>query len=668
LTQPPEGRKVAPVAVLPPPRARDVAGAQAPDIALAEALAAVHRAGSSRAVAEALTDRAQALVPCGRVEVLLVPPSAGPPVRAGRGEAPEAVPLERLVDGLRQLASPPRAEPVALPPGLSPPGPEVGGWLLLPVLAPGKGAAGALQLVRPVKGAFDEADVARLGQLVMAAGLALERLEREAPPAASERLRLLLESLAEGFLSLDARGQVLECNARAAALLGLTPEQLRGQEPWTAVPALMGGHLHERLMAALGERQPVRFLVALPPRTWLEVSTVPVGEELWVLATDITQREEAQALVAQGEERTRLLGERFQVALDAAQMAFWETNLLTGQVFRSQGHDRLYGYSEPLAEWTHEMFLASLHPEDRPGVDAQVAGIFSGQVGDYTSTYRTRWPDGSWHWLISRARVLRDGEGRAVVVRGALLDITALKETEQALTQAVRVRDDFLSLASHELKTPLTVLQLQLQALRKLAATDGAMPLSGPKVQTRLDSTERMLRRLGALVDNLLDVSRIQHGKLDFHFAEGDLAGLVSEVVARTEEQARQANVALTAHVEAPLEGHFDRLRLEQVLVNLLSNALRYGKGTPVEVGLERVGTGARLVVRDSGPGIPESERERVFDRFEQVGGAPRAGGLGLGLFIVRQIVEGHRGHVRVQGGPDGKGAAFVIELPLTPA
>jgi len=656
------------VGVLSPPRARDANGAQVPDISLAEAIAAVYRADSSRAVARALMDSAWALVPCGRVEVLLQPPSGGPCVRAGTGEAPGVVPLERLVHWLRQSTPPLLAEPLALPPGTPSPEPEVSGWLLLPVVAPGRSAAGALQLVNPVHGAFTEADTARLGQLVMAAGLALERLEQHAPPAEAERLRLLLEHMAEGFLSLDARGRVLECNARAAALLGLEPERLLGQEPWTAVPALMGGHLHERLMMALGERQALRFLVALPPRTWLEVTTVPVHDELWVLATDITQREEAQALVAQGEERFRLLGERFQVALDAAQMALWETNLATGQVFRSEGHDRLYGYSEPLAEWTHEMFLQSIHPDDRPGVDAQVAGIFSGQVGDYTSTYRTRWPDGSWHWLISRARVLRDAEGRAVVVRGALLDITALKETEQALMQAVRVRDDFLSLASHELKTPLTVLALQLQALRKLSATEGHTPLSGPKVQARLEATERMLRRLGALVDNLLDVGRIQNGKLDFHFAEGDLAALVSDVVARTEEQARQAGVALTSHVEAPLEGRFDRLRLEQVLVNLLSNALRYGHGSPVEVRLERAAGGARLVVRDSGPGIPESDRERVFDRFEQSGSTPRSGGLGLGLFIVRQIVEGHRGYVRVEAGPDGKGAAFVIELPLKPA
>ncbi|HEY0096550.1 MAG TPA: PAS domain-containing sensor histidine kinase, partial [Archangium sp.] len=421
------------------------------------------------------------------------------------------------------------------------------------------------------------------------------------------------------------------------------------------------------LMAALVERQPLRFLVALPPRTWLEVSTVPVGSELWVLATDITQREDAQALVQETEKRFRLLGERFQVALDSAQMAVWETNLTTGHVFRSEGHDRLYGYPEPLKEWTHEMFLASIHPEDRPAVEAQVTGIFSTDVKAYTSTYRTRWPDGTWHWLTSRATVMRDGEGRPLVVRGAMLDITALKETELALQEAVRVRDDFLSLASHELKTPLTGLLLQMQMVRRLEAESASTPLDSPKVRARMEAIDRSLRRLGLLVDNLLDVGRMRQGKLDFLFTQGDLSALVSELVERTRDEARLAGVALTAEISPALVGRFDKLRLEQVVVNLLSNALRHGGGHPMEVRLERTSGGARLVVRDEGPGIPEADRERIFARFEQVRGAARAGGLGLGLFIVRQIVEGHRGHVHVEPGPGGRGAAFVVELPLYP-
>ncbi len=482
---------------------------------------------------------------------------------------------------------------------------------------------------------------------------------------AAERLRVLLEHMAEAFLALDARGRVLDCNARALALLGVESERLLGQEPWTAVSALAGRTLHDRLLVALETRQPARFLALLPPRSWQEVSVFPVRDELWVLASDITQREEAQALVEQTEKRFHLLGERFQVALDSAQMAVWETNLATGRVFRSEGHDRLYGYPEPLAEWTHEKFMASLHPEDRPEVEVQLGAVFSTDVKAYTSTFRTRWPDGSWHWLTSRARVLRDGEGRPMVVRGAILDITTLKETELALQEAVRVRDDFLSLASHELKTPLTGLLLQTQMLRRLEAEAASTPLDSPKVRARMEAIDRSLRRLGLLVDNLLDVGRIQHGKLDFLFSTGDLSDLVSELVARTGDEARLAGVSFTAHIEPSLTGRFDRLRLEQVMMNLLSNALRHGGGNPVEVRLERTSAGARLVVRDEGPGIPEADRERIFARFEQVRGAARAGGLGLGLFIVRQIVEGHGGHVHVEPGPGGRGAAFVVELPL---
>lgn len=485
------------------------------------------------------------------------------------------------------------------------------------------------------------------------------------PPSADERLRLLLAHMSEAFFSLDGRGRVLECNARAAALLGVDPERLRGQEPWAVVPALMGRTLHERLLGALETRKPARFLASLPPRVWLEVSVVPVHDELWVLASDITQREEAQALVAQTEKRFQLLGERFQVALDSAEMAVWETNLATGMVFRSDGHDRLYGYPEPQAEWTHEKFLAALHPEDRPEVEAQVGVIFSSDVKAYTSTFRTHWPDGSWHWLTSRASVLRDAEGRPMVVRGAILDITALKETELALQEAVRVRDDFLSLASHELKTPLTGLLLQMQLLRRLESENASTPLESPKVRARMEGIDRSLRRLGLLVDNLLDVSRIRHGKLDFLFSTGDLSALVSEMVARTADEARLAGVVLAANVEPGLVGRFDKLRLEQLVLNLLSNGLRHGGGHPLELRLERTPEGARLTVLDEGPGIPEADRERIFGRFEQVKGTARAGGLGLGLFIVRQIVEGHHGRVHVESGPGGRGAAFVVELPL---
>jgi len=489
------------------------------------------------------------------------------------------------------------------------------------------------------------------------------------PPAEDEhsaqaRLKVLREMMGEAFLTLDARGRVQELNGRAAALLGLDAEQLQGQEPWVAAPELAGTRLHEGLMEALATREGARFLAELPSRTWLDVTVRAVGDETWVLAADVTRRRHAESEVARTEERFRQLGERFQVALDSAQMAVWETNLATGQVFRSAGHDRLYGYPRPLDEWTHERFIESLHPDDRPQVQEQLASVFASDVDAYTSTFRTHWPDGTWHWLTSRARVLRDATGKVVVVRGAILDITALKETEAALQEAVRTRDDFLSLASHELRTPLTSLRLQAQLLRKLGETSPDERLGSPKVVAKLEATERQLRRLSALVDNLLDVSRIRTGKLDFHFNEGNLSAVVGDLVARFADEARQTGVVLHARVDADLQARFDRLRMEQVVSNLLSNALRYGAGNPVHLSLTRQGGTVRLVVRDGGPGIPAKERERVFERFTQGANAQRRGGMGLGLYIVRQIVEAHSGHIHVEDSPGG-GATFVVELPL---
>ncbi|MFP2933616.1 ATP-binding protein [Pyxidicoccus sp. 3LG] len=486
----------------------------------------------------------------------------------------------------------------------------------------------------------------------------------EASLSPEARLCVLQEMMGEAFFTLDSHGRIRELNARAAALLGLPAERLQGQEPWLAWPALTGTVLHERLMAALTTREGGRFLAELPSRIWLDVNVRTVGDETWVLAADITRRQHAENEVARTEERFRQLGERFQVALDSAQMAVWETNLATGQVFRSEAHDRLYGYPQPLEEWTHERFLASIHPEDRTVVEEQLAGIFSGGKDSYTSTFRTRWPDGSLHWLTSRATVLRDATGNVVVVRGAILDITALKETEAALQEAVRTRDDFLSLASHELRTPLTSLRLQSQLLRRMGEVTPGETLGAPKVTAKLDATERQLRRLGALVDNLLDVSRIQTGKLDFQFSEGDLAAVVSELVTRGADEARLSGVTLSAQVDGPVHCRFDRLRMEQVVSNLLSNALRYGAGSPVRVALARQDSICRMEVRDGGPGVPEKDRERVFERFTQSQGSTHKGGLGLGLYIVRQIVEAHGGHVRVEQAPGG-GAAFVVELPL---
>ncbi|WP_242360002.1 MULTISPECIES: hybrid sensor histidine kinase/response regulator [Anaeromyxobacter] len=226
------------------------------------------------------------------------------------------------------------------------------------------------------------------------------------------------------------------------------------------------------------------------------------------------------------------------------------------------------------------------------------------------------------------------------------------------LAEAVRVRDEFMAVASHELKTPLTSLQLRLEALgRELEGCDA-------RLAGKLDAALRQTGRLVGLVDGLLDVSRIASGRMRLSREELDLARLSRELGARFAPDASRAGCVLSVAAPAPVVGRFDRLRLEQLLTNLLSNALKYGAGKPVHVDVTAAGGVARLEVRDEGIGIDPGDVDRVFGRFERAVSPRNYGGLGLGLFIARQIAEAHGGGIALYSRP-GEGARFTVELPL---
>jgi signal transduction histidine kinase len=227
---------------------------------------------------------------------------------------------------------------------------------------------------------------------------------------------------------------------------------------------------------------------------------------------------------------------------------------------------------------------------------------------------------------------------------------------------SLRLRDDFLSIASHELKTPLTSLGLQSESLRAQAGR-----ASPEAVARKAEAIRRNVERLGRLVTALLDLSRIRSGRLDLEIEEVDLADVAREVVGRFDEEARRAGSELRLVARAPVAGRWDRLRLDQVLTNLVSNALKYGAGQPVEVVVEARGPWAVLEVRDRGIGIDPGDQGRIFERFERAVSDRNYGGFGLGLWIVRRIVEALGGHVSVESAR-GRGAAFRVELEREPA
>ncbi|WP_267968227.1 GAF domain-containing sensor histidine kinase [Myxococcus stipitatus] len=224
---------------------------------------------------------------------------------------------------------------------------------------------------------------------------------------------------------------------------------------------------------------------------------------------------------------------------------------------------------------------------------------------------------------------------------------------------AVRLRDEFLSVASHELKTPLTSLKLQHGLIERVLG-----PESREKVAPRLATAVRQVQRLTTLVDHLLDVSRVSLGRLALEPTELDLGQAVRDAVERMEEVFTLAGCSVRLHISTPLQGRWDALRLDQVLVNLLTNAAKYGAGRPVQVEAAAESDDlVRLSVRDEGIGISEEDLPRLFGRFERAVSDRHYGGLGLGLYISRQIVEAMGGRIEVESRP-GLGSIFTVRLP----
>ncbi|WP_052518412.1 PAS domain-containing sensor histidine kinase [Archangium violaceum] len=240
----------------------------------------------------------------------------------------------------------------------------------------------------------------------------------------------------------------------------------------------------------------------------------------------------------------------------------------------------------------------------------------------------------------------------AVSVDNALLYREAQK--------AIGLRDGFLQVAAHELRTPVTALKLNVQTLVAGARREAAW---SERTVSRLTGLERGVGRLGVLVDELLDVSRITSGRLVLRPEALDLAELVREVAGRFRPEAERAGCTLRVRVPGPVVSRWDRLRLEQVLSNLLSNALKYGAGQPVEVALSTSGERAHLHVRDEGIGIEPAVQARIFERFERAVSDRHYGGLGLGLWITREIVTAMGGTIHVESVP-GQGASFLVTLP----
>jgi PAS domain S-box-containing protein len=499
-----------------------------------------------------------------------------------------------------------------------------------------------------------------------------ERKRAEAAITASEkRLKQLANTMPQIVWTASPEGSVDYYNDRWYGYTGMTPRESLTRDGWAAAvhpddmsvlssarhPAVDSGEVFETETRVRGRDGIYR---------WHLIRSVPVQDEAGKVvrrfgaATDIDSLKRTKEALIENEARLRL-------ALTAANMGSWDWNIATGEVTWSDKLDEIHGLAPGSFDGTVEGFRKLIHPDDLGFVQETISRSIEQSIG-FSSEFRIVWPDASIHWMSGKGRVVTDDNGQPTRMIGVAMDVTERKRLEEELQQrlaelaeADRRKDEFLATLAHELRNPLAPIRNALFLMK------------GPPNETSGNETERLMAErqvahLTRLIDDLMDVARISQGKIELRGERVDLIEVVQRAIEGAGPSIRDKNHKLTASLpNRPTFLDADATRIEQILSNLIGNAVKYTEpGGEIELVVEQLGAEVEIRLRDNGIGITPEVLPHIFDMFVQAdqGSKRTQGGLGIGLGLVRTLATMHGGSIQAISDGLGKGSEFIVRLP----
>jgi PAS domain S-box-containing protein len=449
----------------------------------------------------------------------------------------------------------------------------------------------------------------------------------------------VIDSLSEGVFVIDNEWRYTYVNKATEELVGRSREELLGKNVWELFPEAVDTVIYSESMKAVQEQQSRQFEVFYPPlNKWFESKIYPTHQGLTVFSRDITDRKDAEEKLA-----------RYAAIVTSSDDAIVSKTLNGTITSWNDAAERMFGYTaeEAIGQPITLIIPPELHQEEVEIIGKLRRGI---PIQHY-ETVRQR-KDGTRVNVSLSISPVKDSGGNVIGAAKIARDISDRLELE-------RRKDEFISIASHELKTPITTLKGFIQLLLRKFERQGM-----PEAVPTLKKMEAQVDRLTRLIDELLDASKIHAGRLDYEVESVDLVALLRETMELLQATSPTHTLIVSGAREAWIMG--DKDRLGQVLTNLITNAIKYSpQANKVELSITASNKTVTLRVRDYGIGISKEHQRDIFDRFYRVpDGLQVSSGLGMGLYITHEIVKRHGGEITVES-EDGKGSTFVVSLPV---